>query len=186
MRRPPPSGLPVPRRHGSSRPPWARRPRRRSWRSSLRWQLRRLAWKIGVPALLIWLAGVFGPLAGDRVMVRYSAVDGCRVNYIVDGDTIDMACPGESTFRARLTGFDAPEVFSPGCASELAAGIAATHRLRTLLWSAERVEFALGGHDRYNRRLVRLTLDGRDVAETMVATGHARAYDGGGRAGWCA
>jgi micrococcal nuclease len=174
------------------KPAWAQprrpgyRPRRRSARSQLRWHLRRLAWKIGVPVLLVWIAGLLGPLAGDRVMARMSPVDGCRVNYIVDGDTIDMSCPGHGSFRARLDGFDAPEVFSPGCASELAAGIAATHKLRTLLWSAERVEFALGNVDRYDRRLVRLVLDGSDVAETMIATGHARAYDGGARAGWCA
>jgi micrococcal nuclease len=174
------------------KPAWAQprrpryRPSRRAWRSSLRWRLRRLAWKIGLPVLLVWLAGLLGPPVGDRVMARMSPVDGCRVNYIVDGDTIDMTCPGEGNFRARLTGFDAPEVFSPGCASELAAGIAATHKLRTLLWSAGTVEFALGGFDRYDRRLVRLGLDGRDVAETMVTTGHARAYGGGSRAGWCA
>lgn len=171
------------------RPAWAQphRPRRRrSRRSQPHWRLRRLARRLGGLAVFLGLAAVLGPPAGDRAVARMSPVDGCRVNYIVDGDTLDMTCPGEGAFRARLVGFDAPEVFSPGCASELAAGIAATHKLRTLLWSADEVAFGLGGRDRYDRRLVRLTLDGRDVAETMVATGHARAYDGGGRGGWCA
>jgi endonuclease YncB( thermonuclease family) len=33
--------------------------------------------------------------------------------------------------------------------------------------------------------LVRLTLDGADVALTMIRAGHARAYGGGPRGSWC-
>jgi endonuclease YncB( thermonuclease family) len=42
------------------------------------------------------------------------------------------------------------------------------------------------GADRYGRYLVRLDVDGVDIAETLLAEGFARRYAGGRRANWCA
>ncbi|MBF9060808.1 hypothetical protein HKCCSP123_16625, partial [Rhodobacterales bacterium HKCCSP123] len=50
-----------------------------------------------------------------------SAAPACRVVNVVDGDTVDMTCPGEGRFRARLTGYDTPESFEPRCAAEAQA-----------------------------------------------------------------
>src|SRR5690606_6080818 len=41
--------------------------------------------------------------------------EGCAVTLVVDGDTVRLLCPAEGFVTARLTGFDTPEVFSPGC-----------------------------------------------------------------------
>lgn len=111
---------------------------------------------------------------------------GCRVVAVTDGDTVRLACPGAAAERARLIGFDAPEIFSPGCFTERAKGFAAMFALRWRLWTAARIETRGTGRDRYGRRLVTLILDGEDVAAPMVASGLARVYHGGKREGWCA
>ncbi|AHM05681.1 thermonuclease [Roseibacterium elongatum DSM 19469] len=105
---------------------------------------------------------------------------------MVDGDTVDMVCPDEGRFRARLTGYDTPESFAPRCAEEAQRAHQATARLRALVRSAVRVEARLGGVDRYNRRLVHLRLDGVDVGATLISEGLAVRYAGGRRIDWCA
>jgi endonuclease YncB( thermonuclease family) len=109
----------------------------------------------------------------------------CRLLRVIDGDTVDLDCPGEGFVRTRLLGFDTPETSSPGCASELTLGTAATRALdRRIAASAEmRVDFR--GADHYGRRLARLSLDGTDVARPMIADGLARPYQGGRRPSWC-
>jgi endonuclease YncB( thermonuclease family) len=115
-----------------------------------------------------------------------STAPACRVVNVVDGDTVDMTCPGEGRFRARLTGYDTPESFEPRCAAEAQVARAATTRLRGLVREAGSVDAQLGGRDRYDRRLVRLSLDGRDVGATLIAEGLALPYNGGPRPDWCA
>jgi endonuclease YncB( thermonuclease family) len=111
---------------------------------------------------------------------------GCRVLRVIDGDTVDMTCPQTGAFRARLTGYDTPESFEPRCAAEAQAARAATARLRALVRQADRQDARLGGWDRYGRRLVRLSLDGREVGATLTAEGLALPYRGGRRIDWCA
>ncbi len=114
------------------------------------------------------------------------AVDtGCRVTYIADGDTIHMACPGTGEVKARLLGFDTPEVYSPGCGKELAAGQQATAILRQVLRSGPITSARFEGHDRHGRELVRLEVAGQDVAGQMIASGLAVPYSGGRRPDWC-
>lgn len=138
---------------------------------------------IGLAALLL----VALPLGADAVNAALGpkGSEGCRVLRVVDGDTVTLWCPGEAPFRARLTGYDAPEVSAPGCAAELKAGIAATWALRRLLWQAERLTATRRGTDRHGRTLVSLALDGRPLAPQMIAAGHGRPYAGGARVPWC-
>ena len=82
-------------------------------------------------------------------------------------------------------GFDTPEVFSPKCDAELALGNRATQALERRVNASREVQVAFHGTDRYGRRLARLSLDGTDVAQPLIAAGLARPYDGGRRAGWC-
>ncbi len=144
----------------------------------------------------VWLSAVIGlglgglvllPLAADGAgaVLGARSVEGCRILRVIDGDTLTLACPGSGVERARLTGYDAPEVTAPACAAEARAGIAATRALRAMLWQADRVEVTRRGLDRYGRRLVALRLDGRALADRMIAAGHGRANDGGPRGGWC-
>jgi micrococcal nuclease len=161
-------------------PAWAR-PRRRHARRR-RWWWPRRPLTLGAIVLLI---PTLGPQLADLGAGLGVRAEGCRVLQVIDGDTVDMYCPGEGALRTRLMGFDAPEVFSPQCPAELRAGLEATWHLRRALWSAETLQVTLHGSDRYERALAEMRIDGRPVAEMMIAAGLARPYDGGTRRSWC-
>lgn len=134
------------------------------------------------------LATFFGPIAGQIIAPPSDGAtraEACRVTEITDGDTIRMRCQGRSEERVRLTGFDTPELFSPGCASEHRAARRAKSALSAHIAAAGELAFVRQGTDRYGRTLADLRLDGTSAADLMIASGHARAYDGGRRAGWC-
>lgn len=112
--------------------------------------------------------------------------ENCRIYQVVDGDTVRMLCSDLGNVRARLTGFDTPELFSPECAAELAAAVTAKWALRSLLWQADRVRIVREGTDRYGRTLIAAYIDDAPLSRRMIADGHARAYGGGTRQPWCA
>ena len=100
---------------------------------------------------------------------------------VVDGDTVEVR---EQPYR--VIGFDTPETWEPRCAHELSLGIAATEATEALVSGGRRLELdVLPRRDRYGRGLARLTADGQDVADLMIAAGHARPYRGGRRSSWC-
>lgn len=138
-----------------------------------------------IPYLLALLFLGFFVLLPDAAMARTGAPP-CTVVRVVDGDTVDLNCLGTGQFRARLMGFDTPETHRPGCAEEALLGQAATRALRALVADARSIEADLGRWDRYNRRLVRLSIDGRDVGARLIAEGLALPYEGGRRVDWCA
>lgn len=135
------------------------------------------------------LALVLVPAVADLVNAALKPVTGesgaCRILRVVDGDTVTLMCPEEGLESARLLGFDTPEKYAPKCTAEFLAAEKASWALRTLIQKAERLELAHEGRDQYGRALVRLTLDGQDVAGLMIRAGHARAYGGGPRGSWC-
>jgi micrococcal nuclease len=155
--------------------------------------LRRLARRpLGLLKLTMLLAGlgfIVLPhgfdLANAALRPVASSEGDCRVLVVVDGDTVKLVCPTTGLVTARLLGFDSPEKFSPGCARELVAAERATWALRLMIFGAKRLELTPDGTDRYGRMLARLTLDGVDVSRLMIRAGHARAYGGGLRGGWC-
>ncbi len=108
----------------------------------------------------------------------------CQVGYVYDGDTVEMLC-GAQELTARLVGFDTPETKEPRCPEEYALGKQATERLRGLVKQG-RVTLFRQGYDKYGRALVRMAINGRDVAETLVGEGLAVPYRGGRRIDWCA
>jgi endonuclease YncB( thermonuclease family) len=104
-----------------------------------------------------------------------------RPNCVIDGDTIRL-----DGIKIRLEDIDAPEVFSPKCASELARGERATRRLLELI-NAGPIELVRTGsrdQDRYGRKLRTLERAGRSLGATLVAEGLARLWDGA-RHSWC-
>jgi micrococcal nuclease len=133
----------------------------------------------------VLLIPTLGPQLADLGFGLGVRGEGCRVVQVIDGDTLDMYCPGHGVLRTRLMDFDAPEIFSPQCPAELRRGLEATWALRTALWRAETLSVSLHGTDRYDRTPVRLAIDGAPVAAMMIDAGHARPYTGGGRGGWC-
>jgi endonuclease YncB( thermonuclease family) len=137
--------------------------------------------------------GLFGllilPTLADLVNAAMkpvaSAEGDCRIVRVVDGDTVTLICPDEGMVSARLLGFDTPEKYAPKCLAEFVAAEKAGWHLRMLIQKANRLALRFDGRDQYGRALVRLELDGVDVARLMIRAGHARAYGGGLRGGWC-
>lgn len=144
---------------------------------------------LGAVMMLAALGLVVLPAGTDATLVLVKPVgmaDGsCRIYQVIDGDTARIWCPGRGSMSARFTGFDAPDLFSPSCVSELAAAVQAKWALRLAIWQAGKVTMVREGTDRYGRALVAAFLDGEPLARRMIAAGDARRYDGGRRAGWC-
>jgi micrococcal nuclease len=148
----------------------------------------RTAWYAQAVTLLFAVGSLFGCVNSPASIPDSPAAttgNGCRVTYVVDGDTVHLACPGTGEVKARLLGFDTPEVYSPGCRQELAAGRQATAILRQVLQSGPVTGARFEGHDRYGRELVRLEVAGQDVSRRMISTGYAVPYSGGRSPDWC-
>jgi micrococcal nuclease len=135
------------------------------------------------------LALVVVPGVADLVNAALKPVAGaggtCRILRVVDGDTVTLMCPEEGLESARLLGFDTPEKYAPKCFAEFVAAERASWALRTLIQKADSLKLQREGADQYGRALVRLELDGQDVARRMIRAGHARTYGGGLRGSWC-
>ena len=142
---------------------------------------------LGVAAAL-WFAAELHPsfmnpagaVAADGNGAFTLCVRASQENCVIDGDTIRYG-----GIKIRLEDIDAPEVFSPKCASEARLGQRAAERLLHLmnsgpfqLVSGERDE------DRYGRKLRTIERGGRSLGEVLVAEGLARRWEGGRRS-WC-
>lgn len=98
---------------------------------------------------------------------------------VLDGDSLMVARE-----RFDIAGIIAPQVDGAGCKAERERGIAASIALSNLLRSGEASVDA--PHRNPSRREVRtVKVDGRDVANRMIAAGHARR-DEGQSVDWCA
>ena len=165
-----------------------RRPRKRP--SRFRQWIRRRRWMprgVFLPATLLVLLGLWlydpNTLTQATARVGQPAVDRVIPSHltVVDGDTVTLR--GQSI---RLVGFDTPETYKAQCAAERNLAHAATDKLRDLLAQASSAQLVyLPRRDQYGRDLARLMLDGRDVADIMIAEGLARRYSGGQRRSWC-
>jgi endonuclease YncB( thermonuclease family) len=104
-----------------------------------------------------------------------------RSNCVIDGDTLRYG-----GVKVRLADIDAPEIFSPKCASEAALGQRATQRLVELMSAGPFEVVRSGGRDEdiYGRKLRVIERGGRSVGDTLVAEGLARRWDGARRS-WC-
>ena len=109
----------------------------------------------------------------------------CRILNVIDGDTVTLMCGQSGIGRAQIEGFDTPQIYAPQCVDEFLAAERAAWGLRTLIRKADRIEIAHREVGQDDPALVAITLDGIDLARLMVRAGHARAYGGGPRAGWC-
>jgi micrococcal nuclease len=99
--------------------------------------------------------------------------ENCRIEKIVDGDTVDVAVDLGfhvwTKVRVRLAGINAPETFTP-------EGLASKSQLAALCSGAE-VKMYCEGKDRYGRwiaGLIRKT-DDLDINDEMIRLGCAVA-----------
>lgn len=106
--------------------------------------------------------------------------DTATVDYVLDGDTIEVTAADGNSQRVRLLGINTPEIphdDQPGqCGGEVAA-----EQLRTLLPEGTPVELisdpAADAEDRYGRLLRYVELeDGTDAGAALIAAGYAYAW----------
>lgn len=141
---------------------------------------------IGLAVAGLVLVPTIADLVNAAMKTVASDQGDCRVIRVIDGDTVSLICPEDGMISARLLGFDTPEKYAPKCLGEFLAAERASWHLRALIQQADRMTLEHQGTDQYGRALVRLEIDGVDVARLMIRDGHARQYGGGLRGTWCA
>ena len=77
--------------------------------------------------------------AGQAAVAPISLA-GCHADLVFDRDTLELICAGKR-LRARLVGFDAPEMHPPRCPAEAVLGARAVDKLRALA-SGSDVEYS--------------------------------------------
>jgi endonuclease YncB( thermonuclease family) len=108
--------------------------------------------------------------------------------FVLDGDTIIVTPEGNQKHMKdeeyRLIGFDTPETTRGKCPAEIEKGHRATARLMALLDKGKLLDLqevqcscAPGkANCNWGRRCGRLTVDGKDVGEVLIAEGLAVPY----------
>lgn len=114
-----------------------------------------------------------------------------RVVGIKDGDTLTVELPGLpgplNPVAVRLRRVDTPESGGRAkCASERDLADRATRFTRDAVRAAKTIEFGAPSWDKYGGRIdADVWVDGKRLADQLIAAGLARLYDGGKRRGWC-
>lgn len=151
--------------------------------------VRRLLWL--VPLMLLGgalldpsLIGPVGPLAAqpELVSARFTPCGpGRGPACVIDGDTFKLG-----SRKIRITGIDAPELVTPGCAAEAALARRSASRLAELLsqGSFEMVAHRLQRQDRHGRDLMVVRRGSTDLGEQLIEEGLARRYIGS-KLSWC-
>lgn len=105
--------------------------------------------------------------------------DGYTVDYVIDGDTIDVAGPDGSTERVRLLGINTPELAHDGQAAQC-GGEEAADLLTELLPEGTPVQLVSDSHaddeDRYGRLLRYVETAAGDAGATLISEGYAYAW----------
>ncbi|MEX1154520.1 thermonuclease family protein [Parvibaculum sp.] len=108
---------------------------------------------------------------------------------VIDGDSLVVRARiwlGQTVeTHVRLSGIDTPELRGK-CVEERDRAAAARAALAALLGTGK-VALSDIEADKFGGRVRARLASGAhdDVAQAMIAGGHARAYEGGARAGWC-
>ncbi|SEH78880.1 MULTISPECIES: thermonuclease family protein [unclassified Tardiphaga] len=112
-----------------------------------------------------------------------------EMRYAIDGDTfgarVHLGSGEDVSVRIRLRGIDAPELKGQ-CAREIQKAETATAALTKLLREGSLTIYNIGP-DKYPGRVVAdvATRQTPNVSAALLGAGHARAYGGGHRNGWC-
>lgn len=118
---------------------------------------------LGLLLLLSHTSGLTAPIKSKPQIVNG------YVETVHDGDTITVRV-GRKKWRMRLAQIDAPERGQPYGKQSAAVLRSWIHQRQvTLAWHQ---------YDRYNRPLVSIKFNGRNINAAMVQQGHAWAYQG--------
>ena len=112
-----------------------------------------------------------------------------EVTSIYDADTFRVNLKGYppiigERIPVRVLGVDAPELRGKCDTEKLAARQAKQYTVQALR-SAKTIELRNMQRGKYFRILADVYIDGNSLADDLIKSGHARAYDGGKRLSWC-
>jgi len=111
----------------------------------------------------------------------------CKVERVVDGDTIDVNIDlGFNIWhrgRVRLAGIDAPESRTRN-KEEKVRGLAAKARLKAILKGQKVSIQCTKEKGKFGRILADIMIDDRNVNKQLIDEGHAREYSGGKKKPW--
>lgn len=131
---------------------------------------------------VVALFGVAGRALADGETYQWPILS------VVDGDTIRVILsPMPPLFKknsVRVDGVDTPETKGK-CKAERELAAKAKKFTTDEIRRAKVVEFSNIKKEKYGRVLARVTIDGRDLADLLIAEGLARPYSGEKRKGWC-
>lgn len=139
-------------------------------------------------APLLLLLATF-PLSGPKAAERLAGPVEAEVLRVIDGDSMVVRARiwlGQTVeIHVRLAGIDTPELRGK-CAEEKERAAAARDAL-ALLVAEGPVRLSDVETDKYGGRVLARVATHRhgDLARALIAGGHARAYEGGARGGWC-
>lgn len=120
----------------------------------------------------------------------YGAVVVDEVTSIYDGDTFRVninnwpAIVGQR-IPVRVKGIDTPELRAK-CQKEKELARKAKQLTVQMLRNAKRIELQNIDRGKYFRILADVSIDSRDLGESLVKNGLAVRYDGGAKIDWCA
>ncbi|MBO4449911.1 MAG: thermonuclease family protein [Clostridiales bacterium] len=117
---------------------------------------------------------------GVKLQIDPSVLEPCKLERVVDGDTIIVHDPGDKRLRVRLTGINAPESVAEDESRNTEEGRLSSRFLKELLKDTETVylEYDVDRTDQYNRTLAYVWIKYEDTYvmanEIILATGHAK------------
>jgi micrococcal nuclease len=139
--------------------------------------------------LLVFAVGITGAVALAPDPDLLPGPIPAAVVEVVDGDTLRVRAQVwldlELETLVRLRGIDTPELRGK-CEAEKAQARAAKDALARLAADGP-VALTQVEYEKYAGRVLAdiAGASGQDLAQAMIAAGHARAYAGGARQGWC-
>jgi len=107
--------------------------------------------------------------------------EGVVLDHVVDGDTLDVRFPNDSTASVRLIGIDTPETHKPGTPIEC-GGPQATAAMERRVEPRQRLKLISDPTqdkiDRYGRllRYVQLWSNNKDLGKAQIQSGWAKVY----------
>lgn len=125
------------------------------------------------------------PLArGKTERAGQTQFDDVTLLRVIDGDTFQVSLPCEEAvfcqrISVRVRGIDTPELRSQDPKTKKRAQEA--RRFTEAFLEGERLQLSQCGRDKYFRLLCDVTVDGKSLADALLAEGLAKEYDGGGK-----
>lgn len=109
----------------------------------------------------------------------FSSMQKAYVNYVVDGDTIEVTYEGKRE-RIRLIGIDTPESVNKDSSKNVPFGSIASAFTKEMLEGKDvYLEFDTQKYDKYGRSLSYVYLGETMFNKTLVEMGYAKSYNSG-------